>query len=89
MRRRSRPREADRRPAALAPRAVFINAPLKDSNFEVSGVKDCVDAALPVYTRIFRATDRLVAVYPDAGHEFPPDIREAAYKFLDRWLKGR
>jgi hypothetical protein len=73
--------------AALAPRAVFINAPLKDSNFEVSGVKDCVEQALPVYSRIFRAADRLVAVYPDAGHEFPPEIRQKAYEFLDRWLK--
>jgi pimeloyl-ACP methyl ester carboxylesterase len=72
--------------AALAPRAVFINAPVKDSNFEVSGVKDCVNQALPVYS-IFRAADRLVAVYPDAGHEFPPDIRQKAYEFLDRGLK--
>ena len=28
--------------AALAPRPVFIHAPLGDANFEVSGVKDCV-----------------------------------------------
>jgi Glucuronyl esterase, fungi len=33
----------------LAPRAVFINAPLRDDNFEVSGVRDCVIAADPVY----------------------------------------
>jgi hypothetical protein len=72
---------------ALAPRPVFINAPLKDDNFEVSGVKDCVTAALPVYTRIFRAGNRLVAVYPDCAHDFPPEIRQEAYMFLDRWLK--
>ena len=36
---------------ALAPRAVFINAPLRDDNFEVSGVRDCVAAALPVYDK--------------------------------------
>jgi pimeloyl-ACP methyl ester carboxylesterase len=71
---------------ALAPRPVFINAPLRDANFEVSGVRDCVDAALPVYERIFRAKDRLTAVYPDAAHEFPPEIRQQAYDFLDRWL---
>lgn len=74
--------------AALAPRAVFISAPLRDSDFEVSGVKDCVNAALPVYERIFGAPQRLVAVYPDVGHEFPQDIRRAAYEFLDKWLKG-
>ena len=73
---------------SLAPRAVFINAPLKDSNFEVSGVADCVKAALPVY-RLFGAQDRLVAHYPDAGHDFPPATRELAYQFLDRSLRQR
>lgn len=72
---------------ALAPRPLFINAPLRDSNFEVSGVRDCVRAARPVYERIFRAPEKLVAVYPDAGHEFPEPIREQAYQFLDRWLR--
>jgi dienelactone hydrolase len=71
---------------ALAPRPVFINAPKGDTNFDVSGVRNCVDAAAPVY-RLFTASDRLVPVYPDAGHEFPPDIRKAAYAFLDRWLQ--
>ncbi len=74
--------------AALAPRPVFINAPLRDSNFEVSGVKDCVAAALPAYTRL-RAASRLIAVHPDIGHEFPPDIRRQAHAFLDRWLNVR
>ena len=72
--------------AALAPRPVFINAPLHDANFEVSGVKDCVSAAAAVYQQVFAAGERLVAVYPDAGHEFPVDVRQAAYRFLDRWL---
>ena len=34
---------------AIAPRALFINAPVHDSNFDISGVHDCVDAAKPVY----------------------------------------
>src|SRR5581483_51954 len=74
--------------AALAPRPVFVNAPLHDSpDFEVSGVRDCVDAALPVYSKIFKAADRLVVEYPDAGHDFPPETRNRAYRFLDRWLR--
>jgi hypothetical protein len=72
---------------ALAPRPLFVNAPQRDSNFEVSGVRDCVDAAAPVYTRVFGAKEKLVAVYPDAGHEFPVGVRRAAYDFLDRWMK--
>jgi dienelactone hydrolase len=72
--------------SALAPRPVFINAPLHDANFEVSGVRDCVEEATAVYDRVFRAKDRLIAMYPDAKHDFPIEIRTAAYSFLDRWL---
>lgn len=71
---------------ALAPRPLFINAPLHDSNFDVSGVRDCEAVARPVYERVFRAGEKLVAKYPDAGHEFPALIRKEAYLFLDRWL---
>lgn len=72
---------------AIAPRAVFINAPLRDDNFQVSGVYDCVNAVKPVYA-LFQASDKLVMVNPDTGHDFPPEIRDAAYQFLDEELKG-
>lgn len=72
---------------ALAPRPLFINAPLHDTNFEVSGVRDCVEAAMPVYDKIFKAKDRLVVAYPDAGHDFPAEIRQQVWQFLDRWLR--
>lgn len=69
--------------ASLAPRAVFVNAPLHDQpDFEVSGVRDCVDAALPVYREIFRAAGKLIVQYPDAKHEFPKAQRDAAYRVL-------
>ena len=72
---------------SLAPRAVFINAPLRDNNFEVSGVRDCVEAALPVYDKVFRARKKLKAVYPSTAHEFPTAVRRESYRFLDRLLK--
>lgn len=71
--------------ASLAPRHLYINAPLNDSNFEVSGVRDCVDKAQPAYTQVFKVKDNLVVDYPDAGHEFPKAVRESAYAFLDQW----
>jgi dienelactone hydrolase len=74
--------------AALAPRPLFINAPLHDENFEVSGVNDCIAAAQAVYATVYKTADRLVAVHPNAGHSFPPEARERAYLFLDRWLRG-
>jgi dienelactone hydrolase len=73
--------------AALAPRAVFVNAPLHDApDFEVSGVRDCFEAAMPVYREVFQAGDRLAVRHPDAGHAFPAAERQAAYAFLDRHL---
>lgn len=73
--------------AAIAPRPIFINAPLHDSNFEVSGVRDAVEAAQSVYEGVYEAGDRLITRYPDAGHSFPEDVREEAYRFLDRVLR--
>ncbi|MBM3814970.1 MAG: alpha/beta fold hydrolase [Acidimicrobiia bacterium] len=68
---------------AIAPRPVFINAPLHDSNFEVSGVQDCVRAVMPAF-----GEGRLIVEYPDDGHDFPVAVRERAYEFLDKWLKA-
>jgi dipeptidyl aminopeptidase/acylaminoacyl peptidase len=73
--------------ASLAARPLFINAPLHDANFDVSGVQDCVAAAMRIYQDIFNAGDSLVATYPDAGHEFSAQVRKQAWTFLDRWLK--
>ncbi len=70
---------------ALAPRPVFISAPLHDANFEVTGVHDCVNAAAPVY-ELLGAPNALHAVYPDCEHDFPPETRREAYSFVDRAL---
>jgi dienelactone hydrolase len=74
--------------AALAPRPVFINAPLNDANFDVDGVYDCVNAAKPVY-KLLRAPEKIVMMNPDAPHDFPPVERAAAYFFLDTELRFR
>lgn len=74
--------------AALAPRAFFTNSPLRDSNFEVSGVRDCIAAAQPVFD-LHGVPQNLVAIYPDAEHDFPDDARRQAYEFLDRQLERR
>lgn len=70
----------------LAPRPLFIIAPLRDDNFEVSGVRDCVAAALPVYQKIFHRAGNLKVIYPACGHDFPPEVRRSAYRFLARNL---
>jgi hypothetical protein len=72
--------------ATIAPRAVFVIAPLRDDNFDVSGVRDCVEAAHPVYA-LLGQPDRLQVIYPDAIHDFPDTARQTAYKVFDRLLK--
>jgi dienelactone hydrolase len=74
--------------AAIAPRAIYINAPKRDANFEVTGVEDCVRAATPVF-QLHRRPQALAVEYPDAEHDFPPATRERAYTFLDRVLSKR
>jgi dienelactone hydrolase len=74
--------------AALAPRAFLAVAPLHDDNFEVSGVKNCMAAAQPVYD-LLGAREKLAALYPDCKHDFPPAARQVAYDWLDRWLKSK
>ncbi|MDB5308628.1 MAG: acetylxylan esterase [Gemmataceae bacterium] len=70
----------------FAPRAFLAVAPVRDGNFEVSGVKDVIAAAGPAY-RDRNAADNLKAIYPDAGHDFPEDARKTAYEFMDQHLK--
>lgn len=72
--------------AALAPRAFLASAPVKDHNFDVDGVKQCIAAAQPVYD-LLGAKDKLAATYPDCDHNFPDDVRKVAYEWLDRWLR--
>jgi len=72
--------------AAIAPRGVYVAAPLHDSNFENSGVKKCIAAAQPVFD-LLGAKDQLVAEYPDCAHDFPDDVRERVYQWLEKQLK--
>lgn len=73
--------------AALAPRYVFINAPEHDANFDVTGVRDCVRAAQPVYA-LYGAEENLVAQHPECEHDFPREVRFAAYDFVDAALRA-
>jgi dienelactone hydrolase len=67
--------------AALAPRGLFVNAPLHDDNFDCAGVKEAIASAKPAY-EAKGAADHLVSVHPDCGHDFPAAARAAAYTFL-------
>lgn len=71
--------------AALAPRPLFVNAPLRDDPFLVEGVCETLEAAKPIYA-LYGATSVIETAHPDCGHGFPPEVREEAYRFLERHL---
>lgn len=66
---------------ALAPRPVFINAPLNDSNFKARSVDEIVAAAAAVY-RLYGAEETLEVAHPATGHDFPEAERDRAYRLL-------
>jgi dienelactone hydrolase len=73
---------------ALAPRHVLIIAPKKDSNFRADSVDRIVAAAHPIF-KLHGHENRLKVEHPDCGHDFPPEMRETAYKLFDAALAGK
>jgi dienelactone hydrolase len=74
--------------AAICPRAVFVNAPLHDDNFDVAGVRKVMRRVEALYSWA-SVSERLSADYPDAAHDFPQPIRERAYAWLRTQLQQR
>ena len=71
---------------ALAPRPVFVNAPLRDTNFQWQSVDRVIAAAREVYT-LYGVPTQLSVAHPDSEHDFPDAQRETAYRLLDAVLK--
>lgn len=74
--------------AAFAPRPFLAVAPERDDNFDVGGVREVMGAAKEIY-HLFGVAERLVARYPNVGHDFPEGDRLAAYAFFDQWWRDR
>ena len=72
--------------AALAPRTFVSISPLHDSNFEVNGVRKAVTEARKIYA-LLDVNDRLILETPDCQHDFPAEMREKAYREIDRVLQ--
>jgi hypothetical protein len=74
--------------AALAPRQVLIIAPLNDSNFRADSVDHIAAAARRVF-KLHGHEHRLRIEHPACGHDFPPDMRGAAYLLFDAVLASK
>ncbi|MBM3762138.1 MAG: alpha/beta fold hydrolase [Acidobacteria bacterium] len=62
----------------IAPRPVFVSAPLRDANFDASGVDDAVRDSRHAGIRV---------EHPDCEHDFPPEVRQLSYAWLDRVMR--
>jgi hypothetical protein len=70
----------------LAPRPFLAIAARRDRIFKWQSVGRVISAARPVY-QLQDAADRLAVEFPDCEHDFPPEMRELAYRWLDRFLR--
>jgi dienelactone hydrolase len=73
--------------AAIAPRSIFINAPVADSNFDNAGVREVVEEVTKAFEIHGEDRGSLIARYPDCGHDFPDEIRLEAWMWLAEQLK--
>jgi len=73
---------------AIAPRGLFINAPLGDSNFDHKGVLQVVKEASRIY-QLTGKPQQLRTVYPDVGHDYPAPVRRQTYEWLKSQLGGK
>jgi predicted dienelactone hydrolase len=71
---------------AIAPRAVFVSAPLHDDNFDNAGVRKVVAEVAKVYAVYGAAEGTLHTAYPDCAHDFPPAVREEVRAWLRKQL---
>ncbi len=71
--------------AALAPRRVFVNAPLRDANFKWDSVDRIAAAAQPVF-QLLGAPGNLTIRHPDSDHDFPDRERLEAYDVITQVL---
>ncbi len=69
--------------SALAPRAFFTVSPLRDSNFDYRGVQKAMPEVAKIYS-LYGALEQQQVRYPDSEHDFPDEMRQEAYRFIDR-----
>ena len=72
--------------AAIAPRPVFVNAPMGDSNFRWRSVDRLVAEARELAAKAGPPA-RITVEHPDVPHRFPPELRQQAYRLIDEVLR--
>jgi dienelactone hydrolase len=73
--------------AAIAPRSIFVNAPISDNNFENSGVRKVVKEVEKAQKIYGEQAGVITARYPECEHDFPDEVRAEAYQWLKEQLQ--
>ena len=73
--------------AGIAPRACLLTHGETDPIFPLDGVRRIAAVAEAAYREQGAAERFALRTFP-VGHLFPPEMREVAYQWLDRWLKA-
>jgi len=73
--------------ADICPTPFFMTAGKEDEIFPIDGVRQIGDKASAYYHEQGYGSHFQLLIFP-AGHSFPPEIKEAAYHWIDRWLKN-
>ena len=71
---------------SLAPRHVFISAPIGDTNFRYKSVDAVAKSAREVFA-LYKVENNLRVEHPDTGHVFSKEMRDAACKLIEANLK--
>ncbi len=71
---------------ALAPRHVLIIAPTRDHNFQAASVDRIAKSAGAIFA-LYNHPDHLAVEHPDCEHDFPPEMRERAYRLFEETLR--
>lgn len=73
--------------AALTPRHLFVNAPLRDSNFQWRSVDAVCKTAQKIYD-LYGTGSHLQVHHPDCAHLFPRDLQEKAFTLIEDVLRS-
>lgn len=73
--------------ALTAPRPFFNYSTQQDHIFpDWRPIAESMEDVYELYS-LYEAPERFTSIVGSGGHDFPPEIRKTAYRFLDRWLK--
>jgi dienelactone hydrolase len=73
--------------ALCAPRPLLLGNSDADQIFPVAGYRRIADKVRKIYA-LYDATDKFALLETTGPHKDTPELRQGAYRWMNRWLKG-